>query len=151
MSALQARISALHLTFDASTLHTLHDLTPILYNLDTPIEDFIYLSIHLRKTVPTYRSIYLSMHLSMYAFMYVCMYASIYLSIYLSFFLSIYHSIHIYIYPLCGETLEPLARFVRKLPKDSNLAENDFPGLINQEFLGSFCTEKSICSAYRAW
>ena len=50
-------------------------------------------------------------------------------------------------YPLCGETLEPLARFVRKLPKDSNLAEDDFPGLINQEFLGSFSTDKSICSA----
>ena len=50
-------------------------------------------------------------------------------------------------YPLCGETLEPLARFVRKLPKDSNLAENGFPGLINQEFLGSCSTDKSICSA----
>ena len=50
-------------------------------------------------------------------------------------------------YPLCGETLEPLARFVRKLPKDSNLAEDSFPGLINQEFLGSFSTDKSICSA----
>jgi hypothetical protein len=49
-------------------------------------------------------------------------------------------------YPLCGETLEPLARFVRKLPKDSNLAEDSFPGLINQEFLGSFSTDKSICS-----
>ena len=44
-------------------------------------------------------------------------------------------------YPLCGETLEPLARFVRKLPKDSNLAEDGFPGLINQEFLGSFSTD----------
>ena len=49
-------------------------------------------------------------------------------------------------YPLCGETLEPLARFVRKLPKDSNLAEDGFPGLINQEFLGSFSTDQSICS-----
>ena len=29
-------------------------------------------------------------------------------------------------YPLCGETLEPLARFVRKLPMDSNLAEDSF-------------------------
>ena len=52
-----------------------------------------------------------------------------------------------YIYPLSGETLEPSARFVRKLPKDSNLAEDGFPGLINQEFLGSFSTDKSICSA----
>ena len=50
-------------------------------------------------------------------------------------------------YPLCGETLEPLERFVRKLPKDSSLAENGFPGLINQEFLWSFSTDKSICSA----
>ena len=50
-------------------------------------------------------------------------------------------------YPLCGETLEPLARFVRKLPMDSNLAGNSFPGLINQEFFGSFSTDKSICSA----
>ena len=50
-------------------------------------------------------------------------------------------------YPLCGETLEPLARFVRKLPKDSNLAEDGFPDLINQEVLGSFSTDKSICSA----
>ena len=50
-------------------------------------------------------------------------------------------------YPLCGETLEPLERFVRKLPKDSSLAENGFPGLINQEFLGSLSTDKSICSA----
>ena len=41
---------------------------------------------------------------------------------------------HIHIYPLSAETLEPLARFVRKLPKDSNLAEDGFPGLINQEF-----------------
>jgi len=40
-----------------------------------------------------------------------------------------------------------LARFVRTLPKDSNLAENGFPGLINQEFLGSFSTDQSICSA----
>ena len=53
-------------------------------------------------------------------------------------------------YPLSAETLEPLARFVRKLPKDSNLAEDSFPGLINQEFLGSFSTDKSICSAKRA-
>ena len=52
-----------------------------------------------------------------------------------------------YIYHLCGETLERLARFVRKLPKDSNLAEDSFPGIINQEFLGSFSTDKSICSA----
>ena len=54
---------------------------------------------------------------------------------------------YIYIYPLCGETLEPLERFDRKFPKDSSLAENGFPGLINQEFLGSFSTDKSICSA----
>ena len=53
-------------------------------------------------------------------------------------------------YPVCGETLEPLARFVRKLPKDSNLAENGFPGLINQEFLGSFSTNHSFLSAERA-
>jgi hypothetical protein len=59
----------------------------------------------------------------------------------------IIYNVCIYIYPLCGETLEPLARFVRKLPKDSNLAEDSFPGLINQEFLGSFSTDKSICSA----
>ena len=51
------------------------------------------------------------------------------------------------IYPLSGETLEPLARFVRKLPKDSNLAEDGFPSLINQAFLGSFSTDESICSA----
>ena len=31
-----------------------------------------------------------------------------------------------------AETLEPLACFVRKLPKDSNLAEDDFPGLIHE-------------------
>ena len=53
----------------------------------------------------------------------------------------------VYVYPLCGETLEPLERFVRKLPKDSSLAEDSFPGLINQEILGSFSTDKSICSA----
>ena len=51
------------------------------------------------------------------------------------------------IYPLSAETLEPLARFVRKLPTDSNLAEHGFPGLINQEFLGSFSTNDSIFSA----
>ena len=51
------------------------------------------------------------------------------------------------LYPLCGETLEPLARFVRKLPKDLNLAEDGFPVLINQGFLGSFSTDKSIFSA----
>ena len=39
--------------------------------------------------------------------------------------------VYVYIYPLCGETLEPLSRFVRKLPKDSNLAEDGFPGLTN--------------------
>ena len=50
-------------------------------------------------------------------------------------------------YPLSAETLEPLARFVRKIPKDSNLAEDSFPGLINQEFLGSFSTNYSIRSA----
>ena len=53
------------------------------------------------------------------------------------------------IYPLFAKMLEPLARFVRKLPKDSNLAEDGFPGLINQELLGSFCTDYSICSAQR--
>ena len=57
---------------------------------------------------------------------------------------------YIYKYPLSAETLEPLARFVRILPKDSNLAEDDFPGLINQEFLGSLSTNHSICSASRA-
>ena len=65
---------------------------------------------------------------------YICTYICLYICIYL----------FIYIYPLCGETLEPLARFVRKLPKDSSLAENGFPGLINQKFLGSFSTDKSI-------
>ena len=50
-------------------------------------------------------------------------------------------------YPLSAETLEPLARFVGKLPKDSNLAEDGFPGLVNQEFLGSFSTNCSIYSA----
>jgi len=50
-------------------------------------------------------------------------------------------------YLLSAETLEPLARFVRKLSKDSNLAEDGFPGLINQEFLGSFSTNHSICSS----
>jgi hypothetical protein len=39
------------------------------------------------------------------------------------------------------------SRFVRKLPKDSTLAEDGFPGLISQEFLGSFSTNYSICSA----
>ena len=70
---------------------------------------------------------------------------SIYLSIYLYIYTYIYA--YMYSYPLCGETLEQLARFVRKLPKDSNLAENGFPGFINQEFLGSFSTDESICSA----
>ena len=50
-------------------------------------------------------------------------------------------------YPVSAETLEPLARFVRKLPKDSNLAEDGFPGLINQKFLGLFGTNYSICRA----
>jgi len=50
-------------------------------------------------------------------------------------------------YPLSGETLQPFARFDRKRPKDSNLAEDGFPGLTNQEFLGSFSTNYSICSA----
>ena len=50
-------------------------------------------------------------------------------------------------YPLCGETLEPLARFVRKLPKDSNLAEEGFPGPKKQEFLGPFSTNHSTCPA----
>ena len=50
-------------------------------------------------------------------------------------------------YPLSAETLEPLARFVRKFLKDSNLAEDGFPGLINQEFCRSFSTNYSICSA----
>ena len=58
-----------------------------------------------------------------------------------------YIYIYIYIYPLSAETLEPLARLVRKLPKDSNLAEDGFPGLINHEFIGSFSTNYSICSA----
>ena len=75
------------------------------------------------------------------------MYASIYLSIYLYIYMYVCIYSYKYIYPLCGETLEPLARFVRKLPKDSSLAENGFPGLINQEFLGSFSTDQSICSA----
>ena len=64
----------------------------------------------------------------------------IYIYIYISY-------ICIYVYPLSAETLEPLTRFVRKLPKDSNLAEDGFPGLINQEFLWSFSTNYSICSA----
>ena len=50
-------------------------------------------------------------------------------------------------YPLSAETLEPLARFVRKLPKDSNFAEEGFPGLKNQNFLGSFSANHSMCSA----
>jgi len=49
--------------------------------------------------------------------------------------------------PLSADTLEPLARFGRKLPKDSNSAEDGFPGLINQEFIGSFSTNCSICAA----
>jgi len=49
---------------------------------------------------------------------------------------------HLINYPLSAETLEPLARFVRNLPKDSNLAEDRFPGLINQEFIGSFSTSR---------
>ena len=67
--------------------------------------------------------------------------------IYIHIDIDIVVEIHMDTYPLCGETLEPLARFVRKLPTRSNLAENGFPGLINQEFLGSFSTDKSICSA----
>ena len=39
-------------------------------------------------------------------------------------------------YPLCGETLEPLARFVRKLPKDSSFADEGFPGLKNRNSSG---------------
>jgi len=54
--------------------------------------------------------------------------------------------VSVYIYPLSAETLEPLALFVRKLPKDSNLAEGGFSGLINQEFLRSFRTNDSISS-----
>ena len=50
-------------------------------------------------------------------------------------------------FSLCGETLEPLARSVRKLPKDSNFAEEGFPSLINQEFPGSFSTNLSTFSA----
>ena len=50
-------------------------------------------------------------------------------------------------YPLSADTLEPLASCVMKLPKDSNLAEDGFPGLINHEFLGSFGTNHSISSA----
>ena len=76
--------------------------------------------------------------------MHIYIHIDIYIYIYIHIYIYIYICIH---YPLCGETLEPLARFVRKLSKDSNLAENGFPGLINQEFLGSFSTDKSICSA----
>ena len=32
-------------------------------------------------------------------------------------------------YPLCAETLEPLACSIRKLPKDSHFADEGFPGL----------------------
>ena len=67
--------------------------------------------------------------------------------IYIYIYIYIFIDSQLSLYPLCGETLEPLARFVEKLHKDSNLAEDDFPGLINQEFLGSFSTDQSICSA----
>jgi len=48
------------------------------------------------------------------------------------------------IHSLSAETLELLAFFARKLPKDSKFV--GFPGLKNQEFLGLFSTYYSICS-----
>jgi len=53
----------------------------------------------------------------------------------------------LYVYPVSAETLEPLARFVRKLPMDLNFADEGFPGLKNQGFLESFGTNYSLCSA----
>ena len=50
-------------------------------------------------------------------------------------------------YPFSAEIMEPLARFVRKIPKDSSLADKGFPGLKNQEFLGPFSIDQSIRSA----
>ena len=82
-----------------------------------------------------------------YTYIYIYIYIFIYIYLYIYIYIYVYMYICIYVYPLCGETLEPLAHFVRKLPKDSNLAENSFPGLTNQEFLGLFSTDKSICSA----
>ena len=49
-------------------------------------------------------------------------------------------------YPLSAETLEPLARFVRKLSKDPIFADEGFPGLEIREFIRSFSTNYSICS-----
>ena len=49
----------------------------------------------------------------------------------------IYIYILFYCYPLSAETLEPLACFVRNLPKNSNFADGGFPGLTHQEFIVS--------------
>jgi hypothetical protein len=77
--------------------------------------------------------------------MYIYMY--IYMNIYIYVYIYVDICKYICIYPLSAEMLERLARFVRKLPKGSNLAEDGFPGLVNQEFLGSFSTNYSICSS----
>ena len=74
--------------------------------------------------------------------MYLYLYIHIYIYfLYIYMYIYIYICVYIYIYPLSAETLEPLAHFVRKLSKDSNSAEDGFPGLINQKFLGSFSTK----------
>ena len=44
------------------------------------------------------------------------------------------------VYPLSAETLDPLARFNRKLPKHSEFADEGFPGLTNRGLFGSFGT-----------
>ena len=47
----------------------------------------------------------------------------------------------VWVQPLSAETLEPLACFVGKLPKDSDFADEGFPGLKKWEFLGLLSTE----------
>ena len=56
----------------------------------------------------------------------------------------------VWVQPLSAETLEPLACLVRKLPNDSDFADEGFPGLKNWKFLGLFSTEYSLCSTSQA-
>ena len=65
-------------------------------------------------------------------------------------FIHLYIYIYIHVYPLSVEALEPLARFVRKLPKDSYCADEGCPDFKDQEFSGSFNTNHFIGSAQRA-
>ena len=62
--------------------------------------------------------------------------------------LNVPHTIYIH-FPISAETLEPLARFVSKLPKVSSFSDEGFPGLKTMEHLGPFSTNRSICSAER--